>query len=507
MERKAVSGKPYGTPEIFWWKSFQDPTLVKLIEIAYEKNPNLQSIGVRILQERALLNRSIGNLLPQQQGVSGAYNFYYIPQVANTGGNPTSNAIANSIFGGNPYFVSNQYVFTSVWELDFWGKYRRQVESAKDSYLASVASYDDSLVSLIGDVAQNYISIRTYEEQIRITRENVKVQQESLRIATVRFQGGQTSQLDVTQAETELAQTESQVPQLENSLRQSKNALALLLGMPPNGIDPLLHPGKIPEVPSSMTVGIPNDLLRRRPDVRSAGLKAAAKSALIGVSISEMLPSFSLSGSFGANSSTVAGQQLTNIFNWQNALVNSASGFTMPLLNYGRLMNQVRVSDAAFQSALLNYQNTVLSAQKEVENGLSAYYHGKESLHYLGEAVKAAKQSTKLAIVRYKEGQADYTTVLTAQQQQLLAENSYAAAQGSTVIGVVATYRALGGGWQIRNGHDVISDEVKKQMTDRCNWGRMLQPMHHLPRKAPEQTPANTVPKNHPFWDLLNVNK
>ena len=511
VERKAVSGKPYGTPEIFWWQSFNDPTLVKLVQMAYENNLTLQSTGVKILQERALLNRAIGNLLPQQQGISGGYNFNYLPRSSSIGQNGTANGLINALGGNNasinPYSSSNQFFFSSSWEIDFWGKYRRIIESEKDTYLADVAAYDNALVSLIGDVAQNYVNIRTYEEQIVITRENVAVQTESLRIANARFNGGQTSQLDVTQAQTELAQTEAQVPNLENSVRQSKNALALLLGIPPSGIDPLLKPGKIPSVPSSLVAGIPNDLLRRRPDVREAGLKAASKSALIGVEITNLLPAFSLSGNFGSTASDIGGQQLVNIFNWQNTLVNAATGLTMPVFNYGRLVNQVRVADALFQEAILNYQNTVLSAQKEVENGLSSYYHGKESMHYLSEAVKAAKQSTKLAMVRYKEGQTDYTTVLTAEQQQLSVENNYVTAQGGTVLGVVATYRALGGGWQIRNGHDVISDSVKKQMEERTNWGHMLVTKNHLPSIAPENKPANAVPKSRPLWDLLNVNK
>jgi outer membrane protein TolC len=277
--------------------------------------------------------------------------------------------------------------------------------------------------------------------------------------------------------------------------------------MPPSGVDALLKPGKIPSVPSSLTAGIPNDLLRRRPDVRQAGFSAASKCALIGVQITNLLPAFSLSGSFGATSSDIASQQLTNIFNWQNSLVNAASGFTMPIFNYGRLENQVRVADASFQEAILKYQNTVLNAQKEVENGLSAYYHGRESMCFLADAVKAAKQSTKLAMIRYLQGQAIYTTVLTAQQQQLSVESSYVSEQGSTVAGVVSTYRALGGGWQMRNGNDVISAKVKKEMSDRTNWGRMLAEKNHLPQVSPEDRPADAVPKNRPIWNLININK
>lgn len=510
VTHKAVSSKPYGESEIFWWKKFNDPTLVKLIEIAYENNPTLQSTGVKILEEQALLNRSIGNLLPQKQGISGGYNFTYVPQLGNVGGSGLVNGALDTLLSNasfNPFNTSNQFFFNSSWEIDFWGKYRRKIESDKANYLASVTAYDNALVTLIGDVAQNYIHVRMYSQELEIVKANVAVQQESLRIATVRFQGGQTSQLDVTQAETELSKTESSIPNLENNIQKSKNALAILLGLPPSQIDSLLPPGKLPTIPSELVVGIPKDLLRRRPDVRSAGLKAASKSALIGVEVTNLLPAFTLSGTFGSTGSTIGSQQLTNIFNWQNTMASAATGLTMPIFNYGRLVNQVRVADAIFQEAILDYQNTVLEAQKEVEDGLSAYYHGRKSMEFLKQAVTSSKESVRLAMVRYKEGQTDYTTVLTAEQQQLSVEDSCVIAQGETVLGIVATYRSLGGGWELRNGHDVISEDVKKQMADRTYWGKMLKTKRHIPAVAPETPPPRSVPKTQPPWDLLNVNK
>lgn len=510
VTRKAVSAKPYGESEIFWWKKFHDPTLVKLVELAYQNNPTLQSAGVKILEERALLDRAIGNLLPQQQGISGNYTFSYVPQLGNVGGSGLVNGALNTLLSNanfNPYNVANQFFFNSSWEIDFWGKYRRKIESDKADYLASVTAYDNALVSIIGDVVQNYIHVRMYAEELAIVRANVAVQQESLRIATVRFQGGQTSQLDVTQAQTELNKTESSIPNLENSIQKSKNALAILIGVPPGEIEALLPPGKLPVIPQELVVGIPKDLLRRRPDVRSAGLKAASKSALIGVEITNLLPAFTLAGTFGSTGGTVGTQQLTNIFNWQNTMANAVTGLTMPVFNYGRLINQVRVADAVFEQAILDYQNVVLEAQKEVEDGLSAYYHGRKSMEYLRKAVVASKESVRLAMVRYKEGQTDYTTVLTAEQQQLSVEDSCIIAQGETVLGIVSTYRSLGGGWELRNGQDVISDQVKEEMAHRTDWGRMLKRKRHIPAVAPETRPAHSVPKTQPLWDLMNVNK
>ncbi|MFZ4774051.1 MAG: efflux transporter outer membrane subunit [Terrimicrobiaceae bacterium] len=518
VERRAVSGKPYGEPEIFWWRNFHDSTLTRLVELAYANNLTLQSAGVRILQVRAELNRSIGNLFPQQQGVSGGLNYAYIPP--STGGSssvgstsPVLNALAQNInqqkpdFSIGPNLLTNQSLFSASWEIDFWGKFRRQIESDKAKYLSTVAAYDDALVTLIGDVATTYINIRTVQRQIAITQQNIELQKESFRIAQVRYQSGETSELDPSQAQTQLLQTQAQIPSLESSLRQLKNSLAVLIGQTPNTVDAIVKTGEIPQPPAKMVAGIPKDLLRRRPDVRQAGLNAAAKSALIGVQVANLLPAFSLSGTFGSSSSNIGAQQLIDIFNWQNAIVNAGGNIAMPVLNYGRLINQVRQQDAAFQEAALNYQNTVLTAQKDVENGLTQFYNGRASMAFLAQAVKSARTSTTLAISRYKAGQSDYTTVLSAEQAQLSVELNYANAQSGTVTGVVNTYRSLGGGWQIRNGGDVISDAVKKQMAERTNWGRMLKPQNHLPVIPPEDRPAESVSKNRPIWKLLNVNQ
>lgn len=519
VERRAISGKPYGAPEIFWWKNFKDPILVRLINLAYENNPSVQSAGVKILQTRAALNRGIGNLFPQQQGISGGLNYAYVPPSTSGGSsssgstNPLVNALAQELgsqkpdisFG--PNIFTNQYLFSSSWEIDFWGKYRRQIESDKASYLATVAAYDDALVTLIGDVASTYINMRTLQAQLSITNQNITLQTETLRIATAQFEAGQTSQLDPSQAQTQLLQTQSEVPTLQASIRQQKNALAVLIGTTPDKIDALVKTGPIPTAPARVATGIPKDLLRRRPDVREAGLTAASNSALIGVQIANMLPAFSLTGTFGSSSSNLNGQKLVDIFNWQNAIINAAGGVSMPILNYGRLVNQVREQDAIFQQSILSYQNTVLEAQADVENGISQYYNGKQSQEILAKAVKSAQLSTDLSIVRYKAGQTDYTTVLTSEQSLLSVQLSYAEAQGNTALGLVNTYRSLGGGWQIRNGGDVISEATKKQMADRTNWGRMLNVKNHLPTISPEDQPADAVPKDRPLWKLLNVNE
>lgn len=465
--------------DTYWWKSLKDPALDAIIEAAFRNNPSLQIAGVRVLGARAQLNQAIGNLFPQQQALSGGATY--------------TNATAKSLAQGpvassiNPEYTSGQLLFSVSWELDFWGKYRREIESQRATYFGTVASYDDALVTLIADVATSYVNIRTSEERLRVATRNADIQRESLRVATVQFKYGETGELDVRQAATLLGQTEAQIPRLQNSLTQARDGLAVLLGVTPSGLDAFLSgPGEIPAPPAQIAIGIPKDLLRRRPDVRAAGMSAAEQSALIGVAKANMYPAFSLSGVFGYSSNNIGSNSLGDIFTWQNHSAQAGAGFVWPVFNYGRLVNEVRVQDANFEQAILNYQNTVLNAQAEVEDEISAYRTEQQALGSLRQAAEAARRSTALSLVQYKSGEADYTTVLSTEQAQLSVEDSVAAARGNVVIGMIGLYRALGGGWEIREGHDVVSDEVRADMARRTDWGRMLEPANHLPEKFPE---------------------
>jgi NodT family efflux transporter outer membrane factor (OMF) lipoprotein len=461
--------------EEYWWKTLDDPVLDRLIELASAHNLSLQIAGVRIVQARAQLNKAIGSLFPQQQALSGALDYTRL------------NDSASVIPGFTPNFTTDQVLFVASWEIDLWGKYRRAIESDEAALLANVASYDDALVTLVADVASTYVNLRTTEQRIRVANTNLANFRESLRVANARFNAGETSLRDVQQAKTVLAQTEAAIPQLENGATQLRNGLAVLLGETPDRIAAFLEGSdRIPTAPKAVTVGIPRDLLRRRPDVREAALAAASQSALIGVAKAQMYPAFSLSGAFGFSSNNEGRNSLGDLFNWDQHTLQGGASFLFPIFNYGRLENQVRVQDAQFQQAVLNYQNTVLTAQQEVENGLSAFTTSQTSLAHYDEAASSARQSTDLAMAQYKAGETDYTTVLSAEQSELSVDDSLASAEGNVVQGLIAVYRALGGGWEIRNGRDVVSDEVKNEMARRTNWGDLLEPAHHLPVTSPE---------------------
>lgn len=484
------SKNPSGTnrpPDIsaaYWWRNFHDPVLDSLVVTACENNLSLQIAGVRILQARAQLNYAIGTLFPQQQAISANLNYTRL-----------QDGLVSKIPGVDRNYLADQTIFAATWEVDIWGKYRRGIESDRAVFLGSVASYDDAMVTLIADVASTYINIRTLQEQLEVETRNLGIQQESLRIATARFKLGETSELDMQQAQTQLAQTESQIPLLNQAINQNENGLAVLLGERPDQVGRrLTGPAQLPEIPADIAVGIPHDLLRCRPDVRAAGLQAAALSASIGVAKANLYPTLSLSGAFGFSANNEFNNSLADMFNWQSHALNAGAGLVMPIFNYGRIMNQVRVQDAQFQAAVLNYQNTVLIAEQEVENGLTAFAGQQQALVSLQRAAHSAQRSTDLSMTQYKGGQNDYTTVLTAQQQELSVENAIAIARGNVALGVIAIYRALGSGWEIRGQNDVVSREVKAEMARRTNWGRMLEPSHHLPAISPVASVTNNVP-------------
>ena len=468
---EAAAAAPAAVDTASWWHLFQDPTLDRLVELAYHNNLSLQAAAVHILQAQAQLRVSIGELFPQQQVLAGGVQHERQAQ---------STRLAPGL---DPLLDTSQLGLSVSWELDFWGKYRRGIEADRAAMLASVAAYDSALVSLTSGVASTYLNILTYQQRIRVAQDNLGTQKESLRIARVQFEAGETSQLDVQQAITQLAQTQAQIPGLENTLRAYKDSLAVLLGMTPDAIDAVLVGGGavIPTAPVTVATGMPKDLLRRRPDVRQAELTAAAQSAGIGVAKANLYPSFSLSGAFGFVGTSLRGGEIGDLFTWDNRSSTASASFVFPIFNYGRIVNSVRVQDAVFQQAVLSYQNTVLQAQQEVEDARSAFSAAQETLLTLTGAAASARKTTELAIVRYKEGASDYTTVLSAEQVQLQIEDSLASARGAVPQALVSVYRALGGGWQLREGQQLLPQATREQMERRTNWGHLPESAPHLP--------------------------
>ena len=471
-----------------WWRVFADPVLEGLVQSAYEQNLPLQIAGVRVLEARALLGFVVGEFYPQTQTGFGALEYNRIS------GNSFDLLQPGSANPGMGYWQGNVGVGAS-WELDFWGKFRRAIQSADANLLGSIAAYDDVLVSLTADVARVYVIIRVYEERLRIAYENVTIQKESLRIAGVRFNAGDTGERDVQQAITLLASTQAQIPYLETGVQKARHALSILLGMPPGQLRDRLDADKgIPLAPLNIAVGIPAELLRRRPDIRNAELQAASQCALIGVAKAELYPSFSLTGSFGFLSSDMGGAGVGDIFSWSSRAATFGPSFQWNILNYGRITNNVRVQDARLQGLILTYQDTVLRAQQEVEDGLVEFLKAQERVDFLQKSVDAAKRSADLALMQYRGGSTDYTTVIIAQQALLSEQDRLAATRGESPLGLVAVYRALGGGWQIREGKPFVPEYVTSVMMERTNWGSLLSEPLELPRAPGSEKPVVRAP-------------
>jgi len=470
-----------------WWTVFNDPVLNTLVERAFQQNLSLQIAGIRILEARAQLGIATGNLYPQSQAGKGAYTYTDI-----------SKNTANSQSGADFHYGNIDLGFDAAWELDFWGKFRRAVESDMGKLEASIASYDDILVTLTAEAARTYIFIRTQEARLSIARENVKIQEQSLQIAETRFKEGDITELDVQQARALLRDTQATIPRIQAGLRQNKNGLAILLGILPGELKELLEaPKLIPTVPSEVRVGVPSELLRRRPDIRLAERQLAAQSALIGVAKADLYPHFSLFGSIGLRASdsdvTAAGSPGGSSFSdlWDSDSIEFFGGpaFTWSIFNYGRIKNRVRVQDARFQQLVVNYQNTVLRAAQEVEDAMVAFLRSQDEVKFLSESVNAATRSVDLSLIQYREGLVDYQRVLDTQRFQTQEQDLLTERKGSVVLNFIAMFKALGGGWQIREGRDFVPEETRKKMQNRTNWGNLLTPAKLETPPADEDKP------------------
>ena len=452
-----------------WWRILEDPVLDELIATAKKENNNLEIAGLRVLESQARLNIAIGNQYPQQQVLAG--------NIAAIG---VSESSANTDTTDTRFTEFNAGA-SVVWEIDFWGRFRRGIEAADADLMASIASFDEALVLVTAQVADIYALIRATEEQLRLAKDSYSIQERSYEIAEVLFRNGSSSELDALQAKTQLLGTAAVIPDLETTLRQLKNALAVLLGRNPGSIDGMLKgEGRLPEIPDSVAIGIPANLLRQRPDVRRAELQALAQNALVGVAQADLYPSFTLTGTLGVTategtSSTGSGESgVEQLFSSDSIGYSIGPTFVWPFLNYGRIRNNVRVQDARLQQALVAYRETVIQASREVEDAIAALIGTRVQDAILGEGVRTARRSAELSLLRYQEGFADYQRVLQAQQALFGQQQRYAANRGNVVRSFVALYRGLGGGWQSSGPVDFVDEETREEMNERTNWGDIL---------------------------------
>lgn len=417
-----------------WWTVFNDPVLSELVQSAYLQNITLREAGFRILEARARLGISIGEFFPQTQNMTGDYVRRGV-----------SENVANRVATPQRWFSQWDYGFNLAWEMDFWGKFRRAIESAEDSLDASVENYDDVLVTLISDVAANYVQYRVLEQKLFYVRENVTLQTEILKIASAKYKGGQVSKIDPNQAQANLSNTQRLIPELEISLREANDRLCILLGLPLQNLGARLGRAPIPTAPASVAVGIPADLLRRRPDVRRAEREAAAQCAQIGIAESDWYPAISLNSTWGWSA-----QYMKDLFAYGSFRGSVGPSFQWELLNYFRILNNVRLQDAKYQALIAAYQQTALKANGEVEDGLVRFTKAQDETRFAKQSADAEYEAVKEAMTQYTNGLVDYNRVAVIQEQLVDRQNQLAQAQGNIALGLVQVYRAIGGGWQIR---------------------------------------------------------
>ncbi len=450
-------------PEAPWWTVFNDPTLNSLVETAYRQNLTLRAAATRILEARAQRSIASANLFPQSQTAIGGYAHGQISRNLTLPFPPTFDAWATG--------------FNASWELDFWGRYRRLIESSNASLDASMEGYNDALVLLLAEVATSYVQMRTYEERLRFARNNVEIQRGSLQLTQTKFNGGVGTELDVRQATSSLAQTEANIPPLEAGRRQAVNQLCILLGQPVTDIAAAMPAASIPVAPVRVAAGIPADLLRRRPDIRQAERQVAAQSAQIGVAEADLYPRFAINGFLG-----YAASDLDHLFSPKSVLGFVIPSFQWNVLNYGRVTNNIRVQEARLQSVTLEYQQKVLTAGREVEDALVAFVKSYEQAIKLAEGVAAAERSVELVGIQFQGGIIDFNRVYNTQTLLVNEQDQLAQTRGNIAINLISVYRALGGGWQYFCGGGAPAAPADAPAPEPLNVER---PLERLPPAEP----------------------
>jgi len=419
-----------------WWKSFRDPELDSLILRAAGSNYNLKAAEARVKAARALRGAALADFAPNVD-LAASYTKARLSKNALN--------VTPKVFDTDTY----QANFDATWEIDVFGGKRRALEAANASLAAIIEDQRDVLVSLLAEVARNYIEARNYQERLVIAQKNLEAQREAVNIAQLRFKAGLASELDVSQATALLAATHAQVPALESSLREAMYHLAVLLGQAPGTLlTELSRPASLALSPPEVPAGLPSDLLKRRPDVRRSERQLAAATAQIGVATAELFPKFALTG---GTAGAVAGYESLHAGN----LVNGASKFwdvgptvTWRLLEYPRLRAEIRSQTAQQEQALAQYYQAVLSALEDVENALVAYGKEQERQGSLRDSVQSSRRALELANQLYTQGLGEFLNVLDAERTLYQAEDQLAQSEQNVSINLVALYKALGGGWE-----------------------------------------------------------
>ncbi len=425
-----------------WWAQLRDPVLDNLTSGVRENNWTLRELGARVLASRAELDFTQGKFYPQRQSIGGEYS----RNVFNFDQGPIPATILN-LLGYQKWYNTGLAAFAVGWEVDFWGKYRRAIESQSAEFESSIAARDQAMVILQADVAEAYVQYRVAQSQTSLARRLAIFEGELVKLSRIKFDKGATSEIDPRTSETAYQATRAKIRGYELQARVAMNRISVLTGRPPRNLETELGEAGLPELPGKLIVGIPQDLIRRRPDLRQAERKVAAQSARIGVAKSELFPALSLNGNIGVYYTTLG----------NFAKLGSLEGSFGPsvhwnVLNYGRLLAMVRREDAKFGEAVASLENRVLEAQREVEDGMIRFLKEGEIVEELGKGATSARRAMELGVLQYREDASNYLWVYNLERALAQTLEQLINARGQQLLALVATYKALGGGWNLDEG-------------------------------------------------------
>jgi len=410
-----------------WWTVFDDAALSGLIDEALDGNKDLKQAESRVRESRA------------RRGISQAGRFPTLDLAASATTRRGSEETGGSGDRSELYSAS----FDASWEIDLFGGVRRSVAAAEADLSAVQENLRDVQVSLLAEVGLNYLEVRTFQRRLSVAQANLAAQQETYHLTLFKFKAGLIDELAVDQARYNLETTRAQIPNLKSGLDAAQNRLAVLLGQAPGNVHArLAKPGAIPLPPRMIAVGVPTEVLRRRPDIRRAERELAAQTERVGVATADLYPKLTLSGSIGVDALAVGG-----LFNGSAIGESLGPRLSWSLFNAGAVRSQIAVASALQEQALIRYESTVLSALEEVENALTAYAQEQSRQSALTDATRAARRAAALAENKYEAGLIDFSAVLDAQRSLLSLEDQSAQSEGTIVSNLVRLYKALGGGW------------------------------------------------------------
>jgi outer membrane protein, multidrug efflux system len=422
---------------VSWWATFNDPELDSLIQRAAASNPDLHVAEARLRQARAVRGGSAADLLPTISASGSAARARQSQNQPLIGALPLP---PNFPFEYSVYQVG----FDASWELDLFGGKRRALEAATAEWEGAIEARNDTLLSLLAEVGRNYMELRGTQQRLEIAKQDLELQDEALELTRERLRGGVATDLDVTRAAALLAVQQAAIPPLESAGRAAMYGLAVLLGQPPGDlVSELSAPASLPAAPAEVPIGLPADLLRRRPDVRRAERSLAAETARIGVAKADWFPKLSLTGDAGAESVTVS-----KWFEPASRFWSIGPSIQWNALDFGRVRAEVRAQTAAQEAALATYQKAVLVSLQEAENTIVAYAQEQNRYHALAEAVAQNRQSLDLADALYRKGRVNFLDVLDARRSLYAADDQLALSSQAVSVDLIALYKALGGGWE-----------------------------------------------------------